>query len=274
MCAEVCLFVCFFNFFSILSFFSLVRESFNRVMQNVANEHAILQNNFNATLDQYELQRGPQADPVNAEREPSPPVLNNEEVHEAYVALYDDDEVDANVDVIDLVDYDSDATEPFSIEAFRREEYEQRQEEVRRWQERSVLVSTTTTSSGEREREQQHLNEEQPYYHELRAHHDMLQNIRAQHIREQRRVQQQQLQQSTPPPPPLPQEQPLQQQPRQQQRSFTCAICINNALTENPTVIRCGHCFHYECLIEWLRYSSTCPVCRYNTTIEQCALLR
>jgi hypothetical protein len=37
----------------------------------------------------------------------------------------------------------------------------------------------------------------------------------------------------------------------------TCAICFETST--NP--LKCGHCFHKECLEKWLKYNS-CPVCR------------
>ncbi|MCL7038192.1 hypothetical protein MKW94_026284 [Papaver nudicaule] len=44
----------------------------------------------------------------------------------------------------------------------------------------------------------------------------------------------------------------------------TCAICIadfqpNDTLKSMPT---CNHCFHANCLEQWLRVNATCPVCR------------
>lgn len=52
-----------------------------------------------------------------------------------------------------------------------------------------------------------------------------------------------------------------------------CTICHESALTGRPTAIRCGHTFHFTCLAEWLRNANTCPVCRYRTTLNRCAVL-
>ena len=38
-----------------------------------------------------------------------------------------------------------------------------------------------------------------------------------------------------------------------------CTICFGL----NPdTFLLCGHCFHDECITEWLKRSKTCPYCR------------
>ncbi|XP_050386812.1 putative RING-H2 finger protein ATL21A [Argentina anserina] len=44
----------------------------------------------------------------------------------------------------------------------------------------------------------------------------------------------------------------------------TCAICLSEYLTKDTVrcIPECKHCFHAECVDEWLRLNSTCPVCR------------
>lgn len=42
-----------------------------------------------------------------------------------------------------------------------------------------------------------------------------------------------------------------------------CTVCtcfLKNA--EIAKVLRCGHCFHENCLIPWLKLKNSCPVCR------------
>lgn len=39
-----------------------------------------------------------------------------------------------------------------------------------------------------------------------------------------------------------------------------CVICMTKLF--NVAIIPCGHQFHYQCLQKWLRYNSTCPICR------------
>ncbi|KAL5078291.1 hypothetical protein RYX36_017275 [Vicia faba] len=43
-----------------------------------------------------------------------------------------------------------------------------------------------------------------------------------------------------------------------------CSICLNDYLPKEMIrcVPDCQHCFHAECVDEWLRMSATCPLCR------------
>ena len=42
-----------------------------------------------------------------------------------------------------------------------------------------------------------------------------------------------------------------------------CPICLEN-VSEADFTTSCGHCFHAQCLTEWLMTSNTCPMCRTN----------
>ncbi|XP_068329370.1 putative RING-H2 finger protein ATL21A [Pyrus communis] len=46
----------------------------------------------------------------------------------------------------------------------------------------------------------------------------------------------------------------------------TCAICLSEYLTEETVrcIPECKHCFHADCIDEWLKLNSSCPVCRNN----------
>lgn len=43
-----------------------------------------------------------------------------------------------------------------------------------------------------------------------------------------------------------------------------CPICLSEYCTKETLrcIPDCRHCFHAECIDEWLRLNGTCPVCR------------
>ena len=45
-----------------------------------------------------------------------------------------------------------------------------------------------------------------------------------------------------------------------------CTICLESEGTMIPTV--CGHNFHTNCLMEWLKDHDSCPVCRHNLVTD------
>ena len=46
-----------------------------------------------------------------------------------------------------------------------------------------------------------------------------------------------------------------------------CLICREPmALDRNCKKLPCGHCYHIECLEEWLCHSNECPLCHYDLT--------
>ena len=48
-----------------------------------------------------------------------------------------------------------------------------------------------------------------------------------------------------------------------------CCICINN-IKKNQDIYHCKNCnktFHYNCMNEWVKSSSTCPICRTNIDV-------
>lgn len=47
-----------------------------------------------------------------------------------------------------------------------------------------------------------------------------------------------------------------------------CPICYEELRLETKTT-RCNHTFHKECLEEWLRSESICPLCRNEYPIEK-----
>lgn len=53
----------------------------------------------------------------------------------------------------------------------------------------------------------------------------------------------------------------------------SCVICkLDFELDEKITVLECKHIFHTECISEWVKYKSECPICRakiHTTFTEQ-----
>lgn len=47
---------------------------------------------------------------------------------------------------------------------------------------------------------------------------------------------------------------------------ITCPICLSEYCSKETLrcIPDCKHCFHAECIDEWLRLNGTCPVCRNN----------
>lgn len=43
----------------------------------------------------------------------------------------------------------------------------------------------------------------------------------------------------------------------------SCSICLE-ACTDAAHTLTCGHTFHTQCIVRWLRASNQCPVCRDN----------
>ena len=44
-----------------------------------------------------------------------------------------------------------------------------------------------------------------------------------------------------------------------------CCICLDEiALGEKSTLLPCGHMFHSNCILTWLKKNNTCPMCRFE----------
>lgn len=44
-----------------------------------------------------------------------------------------------------------------------------------------------------------------------------------------------------------------------------CPICMRSFVVEDRMhVLPCGHAFHPECCLPWLKSHNTCPVCRHE----------
>lgn len=47
----------------------------------------------------------------------------------------------------------------------------------------------------------------------------------------------------------------------------SCIICFDQLITpdnSNYIIIKCGHKYHQECLSEWIKIKSSCPICRFE----------
>lgn len=45
-----------------------------------------------------------------------------------------------------------------------------------------------------------------------------------------------------------------------------CCICMNNINENNNTVLKCGHKFHFDCILNVLNVRNACPICRRQIT--------
>ena len=53
-----------------------------------------------------------------------------------------------------------------------------------------------------------------------------------------------------------------------QEISKECSICLEKIKKDdNVSTIDCAHTFHYNCIMEWGKYKSECPLCRTNIPI-------
>ena len=44
-----------------------------------------------------------------------------------------------------------------------------------------------------------------------------------------------------------------------------CCICQNEIELGNETVLLpCGHMYHWDCCLQWLKTNNTCPICRFE----------
>jgi len=54
------------------------------------------------------------------------------------------------------------------------------------------------------------------------------------------------------------------------ENSSTCVICLEEINTEenrNNKVLECGHMYHNDCIQDWLRTDSSCPLCRAKSNL-------
>lgn len=255
------------NFFTIFLFFFTVMDFFQRSSEFLATEQAILENRFLEYSRRYQMHLDAIQGNVNinlwnqhqqaASVDPQPSTSSG---HQRAVSPSVFRAVSPSVFLdIDLADEETD----YSSES---DDYDNdniinqyiRDQHIRR--EVLVVVHTVPSSSSSNsshQEEPQHAQPEpqqpepQPQWH--------LPQPQVPQAQPQSEAQQ-----------PEPQLHQLQPPPHLR---FRCSICLESALDEEPTAIRCGHVFHYGCLQTWLRTQNTCPNCRYETNISRVAKL-
>jgi hypothetical protein len=53
------------------------------------------------------------------------------------------------------------------------------------------------------------------------------------------------------------------------ERNGLCSICHSNYNSQLTITTACNHCFHSECLNEWVKYKPECPICRQEVKVRQ-----
>ncbi|EPS57435.1 hypothetical protein M569_17383, partial [Genlisea aurea] len=49
-----------------------------------------------------------------------------------------------------------------------------------------------------------------------------------------------------------------------------CSICLEGYSKNSEVVseLKCGHCFHGDCIVKWLENRRSCPECRYEWKVD------
>ncbi|KDP39315.1 hypothetical protein JCGZ_01072 [Jatropha curcas] len=46
---------------------------------------------------------------------------------------------------------------------------------------------------------------------------------------------------------------------------LVCSVCLEElSIGSEATRMPCSHVYHQKCIVEWLKKSNTCPLCRYQ----------
>jgi len=50
----------------------------------------------------------------------------------------------------------------------------------------------------------------------------------------------------------------------------SCSVCLSEIeMGAETLLIPCGHMYHSNCILDWLKQSNTCPVCRFELPAEK-----
>ncbi len=41
-----------------------------------------------------------------------------------------------------------------------------------------------------------------------------------------------------------------------------CIICLESFISDNQTILACGHTFHSKCILTWFEKKLSCPYCK------------
>lgn len=53
----------------------------------------------------------------------------------------------------------------------------------------------------------------------------------------------------------------------------TCTICLEKVGKHKKFIINCKHGFHKKCIAKWMKYSLSCPLCRYEVSSYELTIL-
>ena len=46
---------------------------------------------------------------------------------------------------------------------------------------------------------------------------------------------------------------------------FNCCICqCEIEIGKETVLLPCGHMYHWECCLHWIKTNNTCPICRFE----------
>ena len=52
-----------------------------------------------------------------------------------------------------------------------------------------------------------------------------------------------------------------------------CTICLDLLFIKKSIKTKCGHFYHYDCIIKWIETKNNCPQCRTHTLQKDCEFI-